>query len=138
MRRATKVAIVIVLFSLLALGMVLSYLFTSGMGPIVFKNSGPQEKIAIPFAGYNSTQNSVSMNVQGMDDFSSNATFSNMTIRDHQGYILVSIPMSDRLNGLELTTLTVNLNSTLTSGTYTATLTTSKGGSFVSPSFTVP
>jgi hypothetical protein len=71
-----------------------------------------------------------------VNDLGNKATFNGIVFRNERNIETV-IPISDTMNRLKITTLTVNLNSTLPSGTYVAILTTAKGSSFVSPSFNV-
>jgi hypothetical protein len=127
------------LVALLAFGIV-AYMFTSGYFSgyrDVILVPCESEKIAIQDVSYSPEQNSISIHAQAVNDVANNATFLYALVKDQDGNTVMTIPISDKLNGFELTTLTFNLTSTLPSGTYTATLTTAKGGSFVSPSFNV-
>jgi hypothetical protein len=127
-----------IFIAIIALAYFILYMSYTPIGPATMKYNGPYERIAVRAASYNPSQNSVSVAAEAVDDFSSNAIFINIVFKDRFGSIVADIPVSYTLNGLELTTLSVNLNSTLTSGTYTVTLATAKGSSFVSPSFNVP
>jgi hypothetical protein len=138
LRKITKIA-VIVLFSLLAIAMVLIYLFSSGMGPapLGYIDSSFHEKITIPATYYNATDNSVYVFVQALDDSASNATFIHALIKDKKGYLIDNVPIRYTLSDLELTTLKNTPNITLTSGTYTVTLITQRENQFVSLLFNV-
>ena len=136
MKTWKKILIVLVLVAIVFAFGIVAYIFT-GNGPNLY-HIDPQEKIAIQAVRYNATQNSITIYTNAVNDEAKNATFLYALIKDQNGNTVMNIPISDKLNELELTTITIKLNSTLPSGRYTVTLNTAKGGSFVSPSFTLP
>ena len=127
----------ILLIAVVASGfLIFNFIQQLDFGPRDSQNRG--ERIVIQSAVYNPTQNSISVTAKSMNELSGNVTLNNIIIRNQTGSTIINIPISDKLNVLEFTTLRFNLNSTLSSGIYSATLATTKGGSFVSSSFIVP
>jgi hypothetical protein len=119
---------------------VVTYLFTSFLSydrqPLYYGET--PEKIVIQGVNYNSTQNSISVYVNAINNEGSKAVFLHATVKDQIGNVIATIPISDTINEFKLTRITVKLDNPLQSGTYNVTLTTTEGSNFVSPSFTVP
>jgi hypothetical protein len=104
------------------------YIFTSGVA--VGNYYYPEEKLTIKNAYVNGS--TIFLDVQS---FKGNIQFNGIIIENTTGYVINRTLISDSI--LEGQSQTISTDFTLTSGNYTATLTTAKGSSFVSPSFNV-
>ena len=137
MKKSTKVAVV--LFSLLALGMA-TYIFTSGMLDMRVPGGPPAsyEKLNITNVYTNATKNAIFVYVSATNSlYNSTASIESAIIKDSAGNsVAVDNNIDFSLPTGQSAIVKVNYNS-LTSGTYTVTLTTAIGSSFVSPSFNV-
>ncbi len=112
--------------------MVLSYIFTPVNGPHI----GIPENAKILSAFYNNPENIVHMKVQSP---SLNVTFNGIIIKEASNSdIITTATLSAILLQGETSAVQANLNSVLPHGYYTATITTTKGVSFVSPIIRVP
>ena len=65
-------------------------------------------------------------------------TLTKAIVKGYNGRPVSVIEMSDTILNSENKTVRANLNPALASGHYTVTLVTTKGNSFVSPTFTIP
>ena len=135
-----SIAVTVILFSVLALGIFIIY--EAYVPRSNFKFPPPPEKIVIQAAHYNSTDNSIYIYLQSLNGNQINLI--STIVKDDDGKTVTTISTSDTVNGYNrenypypVQTLVVHLNSTLPSGSYIVTLATTKGSSFVSPSFNV-
>jgi archaeal type IV pilus assembly protein PilA len=128
----------LILIAIAVIAGVVVYMFTSGtLATMTGGGTVAQEHVAIQGASVTSST-TIAVYAQYMDGGSAIA-INGAVIRDATGTSQVgtcsaSLPVSGAL-----TTVTVTAGTALTSGhTYTVTLTSSKGGSFVSPAFIAP
>ncbi len=89
-----KILISLALIALVAFGIFAYYATGDRHSPIL---SSYQEKVAIQSAVYNSTQNSISVYAQAVNDLGSNANVTNIIIKQ-SGSIVANIPVSYTLN----------------------------------------
>jgi hypothetical protein len=97
-----------------------------------------QEKVSVQAVQYFGTSGNIYINVYAQNTGTSTVTVNGMIIKDTSGNTLQS---ATSLLGTSLTVnnlITVSGNATaLSAGSYTVTLTTTKGGNFLSSSFVV-
>ena len=140
----------LILIAIAVIAGIVVYMFTSGyLASMTTNTSAGQEKLAVSGATYTgSTDLKVKAYVQNMAQTGS-ATITGLLVKSQDGSVqqsgtsltsTVSPAPSPALaitqaNGLVTISATVTA---LAPGTYTVTVTTQGGGSFVSPSFTVP
>lgn len=123
-----KILIGLALVGIVFASGIVTYMFTSGA--TVGNYYYPQEKLTIKNAYVNGS--TIFLDAQS---FKGNIQFNAIIIHNFTGYIIAHISISDSI--LEGQSKTISADFTLTSGNYTATLATAKGGSFVSQRFTV-
>ncbi len=79
------------------------------------------------------------INVFYLAELDDSVVLTNAVVKDNSGTVVAEVdPVPNVAQAQKYVTLTLSLSSNLSSGNYTVTLLTSKVGSFVSPSFTVP
>lgn len=132
MKKSTKIALV--LLSLLALGIATYTYAYFNLGLIAGVPSDiPHERLDIQIVFVNNTENSIFLTVKSNQN---NIIYiNNAIVNDAKGINVAFIPLSYSI--VEGETKTLIVKCTLSSGSYTVTLATSKGSSFVSPSFNV-
>lgn len=137
----------LILIAIAVIAGIVVYMFTSGtIGTLIGGGTAGQEKIAVQSA--NGAATSVTLIVQQTGG--PNAIPTNMIIKDTGGNTVATCPIgtptpaltngamvSGTLYTIPSGTITFTNGATALSGTYTATLVTKAGGSFVSPTFTV-
>ena len=140
----------LILIAIAVIAGVVVYMFTTGtLSTMTNGGTAGQEKVSVQAASYSATSpGTVSVYVQQTSGPA--ATVNGLIIKDSSGNIKASAtgilmtapiptpsPNPSTLSTGTLTTITGTVG-TLGSGAYTVTVTTAAGGSFVSPSFTVP
>jgi archaeal type IV pilus assembly protein PilA len=125
----------LILIAIAVIAGVVVYMFTSGtLATMTGQGTVGQEKAAIQGASVTSTT-TISVYAQYMDG-GSPISINGAIIRDASGTSQAGTCTSTLPTSGALTTVVVTAGTALTSGhTYTVTLTSAKGGSFVSPSF---
>ena len=132
MKKSIKVALV--LFSLVALGIGTYTYAYFNLGLIAGVPSDiPHERLTIQSVFVNNTENSIFLTVKSTHN--NIIDVNNAIVNDAKGINVAFIPLSYSI--VEGETKTLIVNCTLSSGSYTVTLETSKGSSFVSPPFNV-
>jgi len=136
----------LILIAIAVIAGVVVYMFTSGtLAGMTSTSSAGQEKISVQSSGVNAAGTVVTIYAQ--QTAGPGATPSNLIIKDSSGNTVTTVAIeSPTVPALEtdgtmaqgtLYTITHTAITALSTGTYTATLVTQAGGSFVSPSFTV-
>jgi len=130
----------LILIAIAVIAGVVVYTFTSGtLSTMTGGGTAGQEKIAVQSAYFtDATPDTVTVILQQTDGPA--ATVNGLIIKDGSGNTIGLAKLADQsaLTTGTLTTISGDVPATITmSGTYTVTVTTEAGGSFVSPVFTV-
>lgn len=130
---------VLILIAIAVIAGIVVYMFSSGfIGTMTASGPAAQEKAAVQgvsfslnevYANYVAGPNVITITGAIVRDASGNVVLAS----DAATFVTVDLPMDGTLETVSVAGLSV-----LASGTYTVTLTSSKGGSFVSSSFIVP
>jgi flagellin-like protein len=127
----------LILIAIAVIAGVVVYMFTSGtLATMTGGGTAAQEKVSIQ--GVQSTSTVVSVYAQNTG--AGTVTINGMILKDSSGTTLQTtsdIGGTPNLAAGALQTLTGTFTTTIAPGSYTVTLTTAKGGSFVSSSFVV-
>ncbi|MGD0451798.1 MAG: archaellin/type IV pilin N-terminal domain-containing protein [Candidatus Bathyarchaeia archaeon] len=138
----------LILIAIAVIAGVVVYMFTSGtLATMTGGGTAAQEKVAVQGITYNSTAvttTTPTIAVYAQNTGTGTVTINGMIIKDSNGNTVQSAIWpalatsfaSQPLNANSLTSITGIVNA-LAPGTYTVTLSTTKGGSFVSSSFVV-
>ena len=138
----------LILIAIAVIAGVVVYMFTSGtLATMTGGGTAAQEKVAVQGITYNSTAVTTTTStiaVYAQNTGTGTVTINGMIIKDSNGNTVQSAIWpalatsfaSQPLNANSLTSITGIVNA-LAPGTYTVTLSTTKGGSFVSSSFVV-
>jgi archaeal type IV pilus assembly protein PilA len=129
----------LILIAIAVIAGVVVYMFTSGtLATTTGGGTAAQEKVSVQAVQYFGTSGNIYINVYAQNTGTSTVTVNGMIIKDTSGNTLQS---ATSLLGTSLTVnnlITVSGNATaLSAGSYTVTLTTTKGGNFLSSSFVV-
>jgi flagellin-like protein len=133
----------LILIAIAVIAGVVVYMFTSGtLATMTGGGTAAQEKVAIQGVQYNSTQiitTTPTIAVYAQNTGSGVVTINGFIVKDSQGTVVTQATLgtTTALNAGTLTTVTGVISAPLSSGSYTITLTTKAGGSFVSSSFVV-
>lgn len=130
----------LILIAIAVIAGVVVYMFTSGtLATMTGGGTAGQEKITVQASSVSTDGKTVTVYVQQTGGPA--ATINGLIIKDSSGNTftvestIVAATGTNPLTMGQMTTLTGTSGTTLTSGTYTATVTTKAGGSFVSPTF---
>jgi flagellin-like protein len=137
----------LILIAIAVIAGVVVYMFTSGtLATMTGGGTAAQEKISVQASSYTASTTKVTVYAQCTGG--PTPVINSLIIKNSQGNTVATVtaaiiaptpvpsPAGSMAQGT-LYTITGTLTTALTSGTYTATLVTSAGGSFISPSFTV-
>jgi len=130
----------LILIAIAVIAGVVVYMFTSGtLATMTGGGTAGQEKVTVQAASYTGATGNNFVTVYLEQTAGPAATVNGLIVKDGSGNTVASatsiLPAGSLTSGA-LTTVTGN--ATLTTGSYTVTVTTKAGGSFVSPSFSVP
>jgi archaeal type IV pilus assembly protein PilA len=142
LRRSTRglspIFATLILIAIAVIAGIIVYMFTSGtLASMLGTGTTGQEKVAIQSASYDGTTSTLTLLAQSTGGPLPATDGLSFIVHDASGNTIDSgdLATTDTWDGGVLVELTGT--ATLGSGTYTATLVTPAGGSFVSPSFTV-
>jgi flagellin-like protein len=136
-RALSPIFATLILIAIAVIAGIVVYMFTSGtIAGLTGGGGAGQEKVAIQSVSYDSTGPSVTALAQPTGG--PIATINGMIIKDATGNVVdQDLGISQTLVADTLSEVTGTLTAALPAGTYTCTLTSEAGGSFVSSSFTV-
>ena len=140
--RHTKLLLSIAVLTVFLVG-AFAYLLTSGYfaNCIEYESTAWGYKIAIKQVSFdNSTPNKLWVDASLLSNPGRTAVFTTALVKNSTNHVVAGGAFEPNVlqANSNMTRLTVNLNATLPSGTYTAVLLTEEGGNFHSPSFSVP
>ena len=128
----------LILIAIAVIAGIVVYMFTSGtIATMTGQGTAGQEKVAIQSASGSTTVVTLLAQSTG----GPLPTVTSIIVKGSSGNTVASATAtagSTWAGGALVTVMSGTLSSTLTAGTYTATLITQAGGSFVSPAFTIP
>ena len=129
----------LILIAIAVIAGVVVYMFTSGtLATMTGGGTAAQEKVTIQAASGNSTGTVAGFNVYAQNTGSANVIINSAIIKDASGNVLTTVAIPSTAGTLAPGVLTdIQGVYTFTSGSsYTITLVSTKGGNFVSPTFT--
>jgi flagellin-like protein len=136
----------LILIAIAVIAGVVVYMFTSGtLATMTGGGTAAQEKVSVQAATYNAVT-PFSVTVYAQSTSGPNPVVSSIIIKDSSGNTVTVLDIGTLApvtttktlaTGILYTIPSATFTTALTPGTYTATLVTKAGGSFVSPSFTV-
>jgi archaeal type IV pilus assembly protein PilA len=127
----------LILIAIAVIAGVVVYMFVSGtLATMMGGGTAAQEKITVQTAQYDST--ALSISVYASTTTTQLPVPSGLIVKDGQGNTIEAVATTSTFTATgSLTTISGTLASALAPGSYTVTLTTEAGGSFVSPSISV-
>jgi flagellin-like protein len=138
----------LILIAIAVIAGVVVYMFTSGtLATMTGGGGAAQERISVQASSYDATSKVVTIYAQTTGG--PTPVINSLIIKNSQGNTVETVaalitgpspvpsPVGSMAQGTLYTIKGAALTTALTTGTYTATLVTSAGGSFMSPSFTV-
>ncbi len=138
----------LILIAIAVIAGVVVYMFTSGtLSTMTGGGTAAQEKVAVQGVSYAHAATSITVYAQNMGTGSVSPMVNGLIVKDSQGNTVASATTTSTtpaaftsvaLPAGTLTTLTGNIAALTSGNTYTVTVTTAAGGSFVSSSFVAP
>jgi flagellin-like protein len=127
----------LILIAIAVIAGVVVYMFTSGtLATMTGGGTAAQEKVSIQAAAGNSTGSTPGFTVWAQCTSGGPVSITNAIIKDNNGNVLTTVPVTATLNTGILTTIYGAYASFTQGSSYTITLVSAKGGNFVSSSFT--